>query len=59
MFQTIKKKKTDKIIIDLRKNSGGNSEVLNPCFIPDVEVEQSLKGWMEGNDEVLMYALKH
>ncbi len=50
MFGVIKKNDIDKIIIDLRNNTGGNSEILNPFT-------ESLKSYIMENDNVKVYLL--
>ena len=50
MFGAIEKNHIDKIIIDLRNNSGGNSEILNPFT-------KSLKSYVQKNAKVKVYTL--
>lgn len=50
MFDTIEKNDVEKIIIDLRNNSGGNSEILNPFT-------KRLKSYIAGNANVKVYIL--
>lgn len=50
MFQDIKFKEVEKIIIDLRANTGGNSEILNPFT-------EELKKYRKVKDKVKVYVL--
>ena len=50
MFEAIEGKKLNKIIVDLRNNSGGNSEVLNPFT-------KQLKSYAKKHPEVKVYLL--
>lgn len=50
MFQVIEKNKVEKLIIDLRNNSGGNSEILNPFT-------KRLKSYIAKNPKVKVYTL--
>lgn len=50
MFDDIEKNDIDRIIVDLRSNSGGNSEVLNPFT-------SRLKGYIAENPKVKVYIL--
>lgn len=50
MFEAIEKNKPDKIIIDLRNNTGGNSEVFNPFT-------KKLKSYIKKNDRVKVFLL--
>lgn len=50
MFELIEKNKPDKIIIDLRSNTGGNSEVLNPFT-------DELKKYVRKNKDLKVYML--
>lgn len=50
MFDVIEKNNVDKIIVDLRNNSGGNSEILNPFT-------NRLKSYLAKNTNVKVYVL--
>jgi hypothetical protein len=50
MFEVIEKNKVEKVIIDLRNNSGGNSEILNPFT-------KRLKSYIAKNAKVKVYIL--
>jgi hypothetical protein len=50
MFEGIQENEVDKVIIDLRNNSGGNSEILNPFT-------ERLKSYVEENSNVRVYIL--
>ena len=50
MFKAVEGKKLNKIIVDLRNNSGGNSEVLNPFT-------DQLKEYVKKHPEVKVYLL--
>ena len=50
MFDAIESHNTEKIIIDLRCNTGGNSEILNPFT-------KCLKSYIKKNEEVKVYIL--
>ncbi len=50
MFKNIENKKVDKIIIDLRSNSGGNSAILNPFT-------EQLKKYIKENPNLKVYTL--
>jgi hypothetical protein len=50
MFNFIEENNLDKVIIDLRNNSGGNSEILNPFT-------KSLKSYIKENNNVKVYIL--
>jgi hypothetical protein len=50
MMNRIEEEKIDKIIIDLRSNSGGNSEILNPFT-------KRLKNYVKENPDVKIYTL--
>lgn len=50
MFEVIEKNNVNKVIIDLRNNSGGNSEILNPFT-------KRLKSYIAKNPNVKVYIL--
>ncbi len=50
LFQTIENNDTKKIIVDLRNNSGGNSEILNPFT-------QQLSSYIKKNPELKVYII--
>ncbi len=50
MFDDIKSKDINKIVIDLRSNSGGNSEILNPFT-------KKLKSYIKENKDTKVYVL--
>lgn len=50
MFKVIESKSIRKIVIDLRANSGGNSEILNPFT-------NQLKSYIKNNKDVKVYVL--
>lgn len=50
MFDSIEENDVEKVIIDLRNNSGGNSEILNPFT-------KRLKKYISGNSNVKIYIL--
>lgn len=50
MFNEIKAENIDKIIVDLRSNRGGNSEVLNPFT-------QELESYVSENSDIKIYIL--
>jgi hypothetical protein len=50
MFDSIEQKDIDKVIIDLRSNSGGNSEILNPFT-------KRLKSYLAKNPDIKVYIL--
>lgn len=50
MFKDIEANEVEKIIVDLRGNSGGNSEILNPFT-------ERLKPYVESNKNVKVYVL--
>jgi hypothetical protein len=50
MFDTIEKNDVNKVVIDLRNNSGGNSEILNPFT-------KRLKSYLAENTDVKVYIL--
>jgi hypothetical protein len=50
MFNTIEENAIDKIVVDLRSNTGGNSEILNPFT-------KSLKSYIKKNSDVKVYTL--
>lgn len=50
MFQSIESNEVKNIIVDLRGNSGGNSEILNPFT-------ERLKSYIASNDDVNVYIL--
>ncbi|NLK75296.1 MAG: hypothetical protein GX288_08430 [Clostridiales bacterium] len=50
MFNTIEENAVDKIVVDLRSNTGGNSEILNPFT-------KSLKSYIKKNSDVKVYTL--
>ena len=50
LFKTIEDNDVEKIIVDLRGNSGGNSEILNPFT-------ERLKSYIQSNEDVDVYVL--
>lgn len=50
MFKDIEANEIEKIIVDLRGNTGGNSEILNPFT-------ERLKSYIESNSDVEVYVL--
>lgn len=50
MFKDIEANEIEKVIVDLRGNTGGNSEILNPFT-------ERLKSYIESNSDVKVYVL--